>query len=110
MVVYPIAQLVIHHPASPTLSLELITSSNEVVKTCGRDKAVLGTFWDSADATVSKAHDAITVEDLKPLATRTSQELRPSHVQKNYTSRFYLFARNFFFFFGTFFYLFLGVW
>lgn len=41
---------------------------------------VLDTFWDNVDAAVLKAHDAISVEDLKPLVTRTSQQLMSSHV------------------------------
>ena len=74
MFISPVAQPVIQCLASPTSSLELITPSDEVVKTCAREKTILGTFWDNADVAVLKAHDTITVEDLKPLATRTSQE------------------------------------
>nr|POF25534.1 nucleobase-ascorbate transporter 11 [Quercus suber] len=41
-----------------------------------------GTFWDDMDATVSKAHEAISVKDLKLLATRASSKLMSSHVHK----------------------------
>ena len=34
----------IQRPASPTSSLELITPTDKVIKTCGRNKSVLGTF------------------------------------------------------------------
>ena len=34
----------IQHLASPTSSLELITPTDEVIKTCGRDRSVLGSF------------------------------------------------------------------
>ena len=82
VVASPVTQLVLQRPTSPTLSLELIAPFDEVVKTQRRDKVVLDTFWDNVDAAVLKAHNAISVEDLKPLVTRTSQQLMSSHVHK----------------------------
>lgn len=76
----PVAQLALYHPSSPTLSLELITHSNEVIRTQGKDRVVHGALWDEMNVTVSKAHNAISIEDLKPLAIRTSQELMSSHI------------------------------
>ena len=49
-------------PASPSSSLELITPTDEVIKTRGKDRSVLGTFWGNVDVAVLKAHDAIVVE------------------------------------------------
>lgn len=43
---------------------------------------MVGTFWDDVDCVVVKAHDAISVEDLKPPTTKLSVELVSSHVHK----------------------------
>ena len=72
----------LRHPASSTSSLEMITPTNEVARSIGRDKAVVGTFWDDANCAMAKAHNVISVEDLKPLMTKPSNELMLSHIQK----------------------------
>lgn len=64
MVASSFPKLAIQRLVSPTLSLDLITPTNKVIKTRGKDRSVLGTFWDNVDAVVLKAHDAIVVEDL----------------------------------------------
>ena len=56
--------------------------SDEVAQRRGRDKAMVGTFWDEADCTMAKAHDASFVKNLKPLMTKPSNELMYSHVHK----------------------------
>ena len=64
------AQPTFQRPTSPTLSLELITPSNKGTKTRAKEKLTLSTFWDEAYCVVAKVHDAISVEDLKPLMLR----------------------------------------
>ncbi|XP_050247560.1 uncharacterized protein LOC126695008 [Quercus robur] len=72
----------LQHPTSPTSSLEMITPTNEVAQRRGQDKAMVGTFWDEADCAIAKAHDAISVKDLKPLTTKPLNELMYSHIHK----------------------------
>ncbi|KAK9988716.1 hypothetical protein SO802_028955 [Lithocarpus litseifolius] len=82
MAAAPVKQHTPRHPTSPTLSLELITPTDKVIKTRVKDRMAYGTFWDDADTSVLKAPDSISVKDLKPLAMKTSQELMSSHVNK----------------------------
>ena len=70
------------HPTSSTSSLEMITPTNEVARSKGRNRAIVGTFRDDANCAIAKAHDAISVEELKPLMTKPSNELMLSHIQK----------------------------
>ena len=60
----------------------MITPADEVIRSRGRDQAMVGTFCDDVDCHVAKAHDAISIEDLKPLTTKLSTELVSSHVHK----------------------------
>ena len=70
--------------ASPTLSLELITSSGEEIKKKKKAsrKSFRPTFWDDADATALKAHEALFVDDLNPLMVKSFSEVMSSHIQK----------------------------
>lgn len=72
----------LRHPASPTSSLEMITPTDEVARSKGGDRAVVGTFWDDADYVMTKAYNAISIKDLKPLMTKPLNELMLSHIQK----------------------------
>nr|POF01615.1 hypothetical protein CFP56_63859 [Quercus suber] len=47
-----------------------------------QNKTPTSSFWDNAEATVLKAHEAILVDDLSPLGVKPSQELMSSHVHK----------------------------
>ena len=82
MVTSPVTQPTFQHLASPITSLEIITPTGEVTRGRGQDQVVVGTFWDDVDCVVTKAHDAIFVEDLKPLMTKLSTKLVSSHVHK----------------------------
>jgi len=62
--------------------LELITPSNDGSKAKGQGKAPMGSFWEDAGATVLKAYEAISIDDLSPLGVRPSHELMSSHVHK----------------------------
>ena len=70
--------------ASPTLSLEMITSSGEEIKKKKKasGKSFLPTFWDDTDATALKAHEALFVDDLNPLMVKSFSEVMSSHIQK----------------------------
>ena len=71
-------------PASPTPSLEMIASGGEEIwkrKKSG-GKSFLPTFWDDADATALKAHEALFVDDLSPLMAKSFNEVMLSHIQK----------------------------
>ncbi|XP_023902060.1 uncharacterized protein LOC136060988 [Quercus suber] len=78
----PIAKFVPQCPASPTSRLKLIASTDGGSKPKGKDKALLGSFWDDAGVVVLKADEAISVDDLSPLGVRSSHELMSSHVHK----------------------------
>lgn len=62
-------------PTSATSSLELITSIDDGSKAQGKEKTSLSSFWDDDRVAVTKAYDAISAKDLRPLATRPSHEL-----------------------------------
>ena len=66
MVTSPVAKSKPQRPAMPTSSLELITLSNGGSKPKGKDKASIGSFWDDTRAVVLKAHEAISIDDLRP--------------------------------------------
>lgn len=66
MVTLLVAKSKPQHPALPTSSLELITPSNGGSKPKGKDKASTGSFQDDTRATVLKAHEAISVDNLRP--------------------------------------------
>ena len=71
-------------PTSPTPSLEMIASGGEEIwkrKKSG-GKSFLPTFWDDADATALKAHEALFVDDLSPLMAKSFNEVMLSHIQK----------------------------
>ena len=72
------------HPSSPTSSLEMIVSSGEEVRKKKKSggKSFLPTFWDDADATALKAHEALSMDDLSPLMAKSSSEVMSSHIQK----------------------------
>ena len=70
------------HPASPTLSLEMIASGEEEIRKKKKSggKYFLPTFWDDVDATTLKAHEALSMDDLSPLMAKLSSEVMSSHV------------------------------
>ena len=72
------------HPASPTLSLEVIGSAREEAKKKKKvaGKSFLPTFWDDANVTALKAHKALSMDDLSPLMAKSFSELMSSHIQK----------------------------
>lgn len=77
-----IVLLALQRPASPILSLEMITPADSVPPSKGQGRAVVGTFWDDANCAMVRPRYAVFVEDLKPLTTRPSNELMSSHIQK----------------------------
>ena len=70
------------HPASPTLSLEVIASAEEETKKKKKiaGKSFLPSFWDDADAAALKAHEALSVDDLSPVMAKSSNEMMWSHI------------------------------
>ena len=70
-------------PASLTSSLEVITfAKEETKKKKVASKPFLPTFWDDVNATVLKAHEALSMDDLNPLMVKLSSEVMSSHIQK----------------------------
>ena len=82
MVTSPITKSIPQCPASPTSSLELISSTDGGSKAKGKDKAPSSSFWDDAGVVVLKAHEAISINELSPLGMRQSHKLMLSHVHK----------------------------
>lgn len=82
MLTSPIAKFVPQCPTSPTSPLKLIAFTDGGSKPKGKDKALLGSFWDNARVVVLKADEAISVDDLSPLGVRSSHELMSSRVHK----------------------------
>ena len=74
----PSAHSLAKHPASPTSSLEVITSAREETKKKKKvaSKSFLPTFWDDIDAVALKAYEALFMDDLSPLMAKSS------HIQK----------------------------
>ena len=74
----PSAHSLAKHPASPTSSLEVITSAREETKKKKKvaSKSFLPTFWDDIDAVALKAYEALSMDDLSPLMAKSS------HIQK----------------------------
>ena len=72
------------HPASPTSSLEMIVSGGREIRKKKKDsgKSFLPTFWDDADATALKVHEALSVDDLGHLIAKSSSEVMSSHIHK----------------------------
>ena len=64
MMTLPVTKSVSQHPASPTCSLELIAPTNGGSKAKGKDKTLPGSIWDDVRATVLKAHEAISVDEV----------------------------------------------
>ena len=64
MVASPVTTFVPHRPALPTSSLKLITPSNGSSKANGRDKISVDSFWEDAGATILKAHEALSIDNL----------------------------------------------
>ncbi|KAL0015701.1 hypothetical protein SO802_002770 [Lithocarpus litseifolius] len=48
----------------------------------------MGCFWEDIGVVMLKAHEAISVEDLKPLGVRSSHKLMSSHVHRSCRSQF----------------------
>ena len=71
-------------PTSPTSSLEMIASGGEEIRKKKKvgGKSFLPTFWDDANLVASKAHEALSVDDLSPLMAKSSSEVMSSHIQK----------------------------
>ena len=61
----PPAHSLVKRPASPTSSLEMITSSGEEIrkKKKAGGKSFLPTFWDDTDTAALKAHEALFADD-----------------------------------------------
>ena len=80
----PPAHSLVKRLASPTSSLEMITSSGEEIrkKKKASGKSFLPTFWDDANAAALKVHEALSVDDLSPLMAKSSNEVMSSHIQK----------------------------
>ena len=80
----PSAHSLAKHPASPTSSLEVITSAREETKKKKKvaSKSFLPTFWDDIDAVALKAYEALSMDDLSPLMAKLSSEVMSSHIQK----------------------------
>ena len=80
----PSAHSLAKHPASPTSSLEVITSAREETKKKKKvaSKSFLPTFWDDIDAVALKAYEALSMDDLSPLMAKSSSEVMSSHIQK----------------------------
>ena len=72
------------HPASPTSSLEMIAISGEEIrkKKKASGKSFLSTFWDDTDVAALKTHEALFVDDLRPLMAKSFGEVMSSHIQK----------------------------
>ncbi|KAF3949481.1 hypothetical protein CMV_024650 [Castanea mollissima] len=64
------------HPRSLSLSLEVLPSSG------GWKKKLVGDFWMDAYFVVDKAHKVISVDDLKALMSKPSNELMFSHIHR----------------------------
>lgn len=66
------------------MSLEVITFFGEEVRKKKKvgGKSFLPTFWDDADTTTLKAHEALSMDDLNPLMVKSSSKVMSSHVQK----------------------------
>ena len=84
MTTLPPAHSLAKRPASLTSLLEMIASSGEEIrkKKKAGDKSFLPIFWDDADTTALKAHEAFSVDDLSPLMAKSSNEVMSSHIQK----------------------------
>ena len=72
------------HPASPTLSLEVIASAGEKARKKKKvgGKSFFATFWGNANMAALKAYEALSVDDLSPLMANSSSEVMSSHIQK----------------------------
>ena len=64
MVASPVTTSMPHRPALTTSSLKLITPSNGSSKANGRDKISVDSFWEDASATILKAHEALSIDNL----------------------------------------------
>ena len=84
MVTPPPAHSLAKHPASPTLSLEVIASVGEEARKKKKvgGKSFLPIFWDDANATTLKFYEALSVDDLSPLMVKSSSKVMSSHIQK----------------------------
>ena len=60
----------------------MITPTDGAAQGKGRNKTVVGNFWDDADYGMARAYNAVSIEDLKPLMTKPLNKLMSSHVQK----------------------------
>ena len=60
----------------------MIAPTDGVAQGKGRNKTVVGNFWDDADYGMARAYNAVSIEDLKPLMTKPLNKLMSSHVQK----------------------------
>ena len=70
--------------ASPTVSLEELTPCRPK-KTCGGDKGkgkIDATIWEDAATTLGKAHNFVTLNELKGLAKVPSHKLANCHIHK----------------------------
>ena len=70
-------------PPSPTSSLEVMVSLERGVPEENPLASLFPpTFWDDANATVLKVHEALLVDDLNPLMLKLSNDVMLSHIQK----------------------------
>ena len=70
------------HPPFPTSSLEVLVSSKRGARGKSVCKPFPPTFWDNADAAALKVHEALSVDDLNPLMSKSSGDVMSSHIQK----------------------------
>ena len=70
------------HPPFPTSSLEVLVSSKRGARGKSVCKPFPPTFWDNADVAALKVHEALSVDDLNPLMSKSSGDVMSSHIQK----------------------------
>ena len=62
----------------------MTTSGGEEIKKKKKasGKSFLSTFWDDTDVAALKTHEALFVDDLRPLMAKSFGEVMSSHIQK----------------------------
>ena len=68
------------HPPFPTSSLEVLVSSKRGARGKSVCKPFPPTFWDNADVAALKVHEALSVDDLNPLMSKSSGDVMSSHI------------------------------
>ena len=69
--------------ASPTTSIEKITSCPKRRKTSGKGKEkVDASMWDDAEVALTRAHNVVTTDDLRELLGVPSHDVVNRHIHK----------------------------